>query len=66
MTWSFFLPLIKFVLGKLLDTFTDDVRDALHKAIRDVYEKAKETDNPLDDMGVEFIGEMFGLDLKER
>jgi hypothetical protein len=52
-------PIVKIVVGSL----TPEVKEAFEKFVKEQYERAKGTSNPFDDLAVEVLASIFGVEL---
>ena len=65
MNWKFFLTIASRVLSRILDVLTPEIRHAIDDAVQRLYRKALKTDNPTDDMFVEVLAQLLGVELDE-
>lgn len=63
-TWTFWERITIVVLSAILRAVSPVLREALQKSIKELYEKAKQTDNPYDDFFVELLARLLGIDLE--
>lgn len=59
MTWL--RELLKVMTPNIVEAFQQMIKDGLQS----LYDKALETDNKWDDMGIEIMAKVFGVELKE-
>jgi len=59
------ISLIVSVLGPLLNLITPMLKEQLTSFVVSLYEKAKETSNPIDDIFVRFLAAVLAIDLPE-
>jgi len=64
-TYSFWITLGIKILGSILKAVSPHIREAIEGVLRDLYEKAKATDNPMDDFLVSLIATLVGVKLEE-
>ncbi|MCB2188387.1 MAG: hypothetical protein KQJ78_18355 [Deltaproteobacteria bacterium] len=62
---DFVLRILMTVLPGMLDKLTPAIKDLLEGFLRDIYQKALETPNPLDDFAVKLVGSLIGLDVTQ-
>ncbi len=60
-TWGWILGLIGFVLKPLLKAMTPDLEQEWEKMLISFYHKALKTDNPIDDLLMRFVLEIFDI-----
>ena len=53
--WSWVIKLLQIVLAPLLLAITPLIRDLFEDSLDKLLKKARETDNPIDDLFVEFL-----------
>ena len=58
------LKLVLPVLPQILSLVTPVLRETLEDVVKDLYAKAKKTDNPLDDILVAVLAGLIGVDAK--
>ncbi|MEM0468921.1 MAG: hypothetical protein QXT27_06985 [Pyrobaculum sp.] len=63
-TYAFWERLTIAVLGAVLKAISAPLRQALVDAINQLYQKAKQTDNPYDDYFIELLARLLGIELK--
>lgn len=63
-TYAFWERLTIAVLGAILRAISAPLREALADAINQLYQKAKQTDNPYDDFFIELLARLLGIELK--
>jgi hypothetical protein len=63
-TYEFWLNLSIKVLGAILDVVSPSLRKVLGDYVQDLYNKAKETDNPWDDFLIKLLASLVGVELK--
>lgn len=59
------LALLAKMLPMILGRMTPILREELEKLMRSLYVKALQTENPWDDMALEFIGSVLGVSLED-
>ena len=64
-SWKWLLGLIGLVLKPLLKAMTPTVEGAMEKALLEVYKKALETPNPIDDLAMKFVLDIVDIDVPE-
>ena len=64
MTWKFWVEVGIRILGAIIKVVSPEIREAGERAIKEWYEKAKQTDNPWDDYLVELIASLLGFKLE--
>lgn len=62
-TWGWVLRIISIVLGPLLKAITPLIRDALDDGMFKLLEKARSTENPIDDLFVEFLFNILDIEI---
>jgi hypothetical protein len=62
-TYDFWLSLSIKVLSTILDVVTPSLRKVLGDYVQDLYNKAKETENPWDDFFVKLLASLVGVEL---
>jgi len=65
LTYDFWISLGAKILGSILRAVSPHIREAVRDVITDLYEKAKATDNPMDDFFVQLLATLVGVELKE-
>lgn len=65
MTWEILKPIVTKLISALLSAASPALREWIKEAINDLYKKAKETENPIDDMTVKFIAELLGVEVED-
>lgn len=63
-TKSLLISLVATSVKAMLSAASPFVRAALEAFLKDLYQKAKESPNPMDDMLVEFIASLLGIDVE--
>lgn len=53
------------LLRKILESISPDVKKFIDKSVKEWYVKAKETPNPYDDIAVEVVAWILGVDLDD-
>ena len=61
-TYRFLIALAARIVNIILPHLTDAIRKELIEFLNELYKKAKKTSNPMDDLFVEFIIRLLGLD----
>ena len=64
-TWGWILRIIGIVLGPLLRSITPIIKDALEDGMIKLLEKARATENPIDDYFVEFLFNILDIEIPE-
>lgn len=64
MTWTLWERITIAVLSAILRAVSPILREALQKAMKELYEKAKQTDNPYDDMCISLLARLLGIELE--
>jgi len=59
--WNAVVKIVMLVLSPLLGLLSPMIRDALKKAVSDLYLKALETENPFDDLLLGFAMDLLGI-----
>lgn len=62
-SWKWLLSLVALALRPLMSAITEKFRDEIAEWIQKMYDKAKETDNPMDDLFFEWLAKMLSIDL---
>lgn len=62
-TWGTILRIIGIILSPLLKAISPLIKDALEDGMNKLLEKARATENPLDDYFVEFLFAILRLDV---
>lgn len=62
-TWGWVLRIIGVILSPLLKAISPLIKDALEDGMNKLLEKARETENPIDDLFVEFLFRILRLDI---
>lgn len=60
--WASILKWVAIVLSPLMKLMTPMIRDALKASLLKLYEKAKATPNPIDDIGMVFVLDLLQID----
>ena len=63
MTWKILIQAFSGVLGKVLEVVTPELRKMVESFLKDLYQKAKATQNPWDDFLVELLAVVLGIKL---
>jgi len=63
MTWKILIQAFSGVLGKVLEVVTPELRKMVESFLKDLYQKAKATQNPWDDFLVELLAAVLGIKL---
>lgn len=63
-TWTFWERITIAILSAILRAVSPILREALQKAIKELYEKAKQTDNPYDDMFIALLARLLGIEVE--
>jgi len=58
--------IIQIILAPVLSVITPMIKDALEELMIKLLGKARETENPIDDMFVEFLFRLLSLDIPEE
>lgn len=53
------------ILTKLLPRISEEAKKFLDAGIKELYEKAKATDNPFDDLAINLIAGILGVELED-
>jgi len=62
-TWGAILRIIAIILGPLLKAISPIIKDALEDGMIKLLEKARATENPIDDLFMEFVFRILNLDI---
>jgi len=62
---GFIVRIVGLVLRPLLQVITPMIADLLEDSLGKLLEKARETDNPIDDLFVEFLFKVLEIDIPE-
>jgi hypothetical protein len=65
-TYQIVIRLVAKILGLILPEVSNSIKELLQTYIRDLYKKACETPNPVDDLFVKLIAEILGIKLEEK
>jgi len=65
-TWSWIIQLLSAVLGPLVGILSPQIRTLLVSSIQKLYVKAAETPNIFDDMLVELLAGVLGIELEKE
>lgn len=65
MRWKRVLAVLAFIFRPLLKIMTPKIEEALEKFVLDLYRKALETDNPVDDLVVGFLLDILDIERPE-
>ena len=65
-TYQIVLTIVKEILSLILPRLSNHIRELLSVYIKDLYQKAKATDNIFDDYAVELIADILNLDLEDN
>lgn len=60
-TWKWLWPILVPVVGQLLDLLTPAIKAQINEFLLGIYEKAKMTENPLDDFVMGYILDLFNI-----
>ena len=64
-SWSLLLGLIGIVLKPLLKAMTPQIEEEFEKLLLGFYKKTLSTPNPVDDLLMKFVLEIFDIDVPE-
>lgn len=64
-SWGWLIGLIALVLKPLLKAMTPSIEGEMEKALINVYKRALETPNPIDDLAMKFILDIVDIDIPE-
>jgi len=62
---GFIVRIVSLVLRPLLEVITPMIADLLEDSLGKLLEKARETDNPIDDLFVEFLFKVLEIEIPE-
>jgi len=62
-TWSGILRVVAAILGPLLKIISPMIKDLFEDSLNKLLVKARATENPIDDLFVEFLFQLLGLDI---
>lgn len=62
-TWKGILRIVALFLKPILSLASPMIKEELRKLLQAWYEKAKATENPIDDYLVEFIADLLGVNI---
>ena len=62
-TWGAILRIISIILGPLLKAISPIIKDALEDGMVKLMIKARGTENPIDDLFMEFVFRILNLDI---
>jgi len=62
---GFIVRIVSLVLRPLLEVITPMIADLLEDSLGKLLEKARETDNPIDDIFVEFLFRVLDIEIPE-
>ena len=62
-TWKGIIRIIGLFLKPMLGLASPMIREELRKLLQSWYNKAKATENPIDDFLVEFIADLLGVNI---
>ena len=62
-TWKGIIRIIGIFLKPILNLATPMIKEELRRLMQAWYDKAKATENPIDDYLVEFIADLLGINL---
>jgi len=65
MTWKFLLTAFSGIIGQIVKVVSPELRKMLVEMIINLYEKAKQTENPWDDFLVELLAQILAIDLEK-
>lgn len=65
-TYQIVLTMVKEILSLILPRLSNHIRELLTVYIKDLYQKAKSTNNIFDDYAVELIANILNLDLENN
>jgi hypothetical protein len=65
-TYQIVLTIVKEILSLILPRLSNHIRELLSVYIKDLYQKAKATDNIFDDYAVELIADILNIDLENN
>lgn len=65
-TWGAILRIIAIILSPLLKAISPLIKDALEDGMIKLLEKARATENPIDDYFVEFLFRILRIDIPEE
>ena len=63
LTYQIVLAMVREIFSLLLPRLSNHIRELLGVYIKDLYQKAKSTENIFDDYAVELIADILNLDL---
>lgn len=64
MTYSLWLKIGVKIFSLLLPQLTPEIRKLLEQYLKDLYQKAKATDNILDDLVIKIIADLLKIDVE--
>jgi len=65
-TYQIVFALVRKILSLILPEVSSSIRQLLETYLKDLYKKAQETPNPVDDFFVELLAEIIGIEIKEE
>jgi len=65
-TYQIIFALVRKILSLILPEVSQSIRQLLETYLKDLYKKAQETSNPIDDFFVELLAEIIGIEIKEE
>ena len=65
MNWKWLRSIVSKMIVAMLNIASPEIRDDLEGSIAKLYEKAKKTNTPIDDVIVKMIAELLGVELTE-
>ena len=63
---GFIVRIVSLVLRPLLEVITPMISDLLEESLGKLLEKARETENPIDDIFVEFLFKVLDIEIPEE
>jgi hypothetical protein len=66
LTYQIVLAMVREIFSLLLPRLSNHIRELLGVYIKDLYQKAKSTENIFDDYAVELIADILNLDLEDN
>ena len=64
--WGWVIGLLQIVLKPLLNAVTPLIKDLFEDSLHKLLDKARETDNPIDDLFVEMLFDILNLPVPEE
>ena len=65
-TYQIVLAMVREIFNLVLPRLSNHIRELLSVYIKDLYQKAKATDNIFDDYAVELIADILNIDLENN